>query len=58
MKYRYLKINGSHIWGVNEITKEMLVAVKNGQYDTIVDTKTNLMFNADENRWVEIMGNE
>jgi hypothetical protein len=57
MKYRYIKVNGSMLWGENSLTKEMLMMVKNRQYDTIIDTLEGTYFDADNNQWLEIEGN-
>lgn len=56
MKYKYLKINGSVIWGQNEITKDDLVKVKERYYDTIINTETSYYYDADENEWLDING--
>ena len=56
MKFRYLKINSSLIWGENQITREMLIGVKNGLYDTIIDLENMTQYDADHNAWVEIDG--
>lgn len=58
MKYRYLKIGGGLIWGEHSITLDHLIAVRQGQYDTIIDTEKNLYYDADENAWKEIQGAE
>jgi len=56
MKYRYIKVNGSLLWGENELTREMLAMVKSGQYDTIIDTQNSTYFDADANEWKDIEG--
>lgn len=56
MKYRFLKINGKLIWGENTVTKEMLIMVKNRQYDTIIDLEDGTYYDADENNWLQIEG--
>lgn len=58
MKFRYLKVNGSLIWGENNVTKEMLVMVKNGQYDTIIDLQEMTFYDADYNAWIDIDGTQ
>ena len=54
--FRYLKVSGSVIWGENNLTKEMLAMVKNGNYDTIIDLHTMTQYDADNNEWIEIEG--
>lgn len=54
--FKYLKVNGSMIWGENELTKEMLAMVKDGRYDTIIDLHTMTQYDPDKNEWVEIDG--
>ena len=54
--FKYLKINGSLIWGENEITKEMLAMVKNHQYDTIINLHEMTYYDANNNEWKEIDG--
>lgn len=57
MKYRYLKIMAGLIWGKKTLSKEEFVnAIQRG--DTIVDLEEMKVFNADENRWEEIKGDE
>ena len=56
MEYKFLKINGIVIWGQHKITKTDLEMVKDGRYDTIINIERGTMFNADENKWVEIEG--
>lgn len=54
--YKYIKVNGSMLWGENEITKEMLVMVKDRHYDTIIDLHTMTYYDADDNEWKEVEG--
>ena len=56
MKFRYLKITGSVIWGTNTITRDDLVRVKNRSYDAVIDLQNMTTFNADTNSWDEIKG--
>lgn len=56
--FRYIKVNGSMLWGVNTLTKEILGMVANGQYDTIIDLMEMTYFDADENAWKPIEGTE
>lgn len=55
-KYKYLKVNGSLLWGENTLTKEMLLMVKNHQYDTIIDLEEMTYYDADSNEWKDIQG--
>lgn len=54
IKSKYLKINGKVLWASNEITKDDLVRVKNGAYDTIVNLEEMTHYDADDNTWREI----
>ncbi len=56
MKYRYLKIMGDVIWGTNSLTKEDLVRLKDGSYDSIIDLQEMKSFNSKFNNWEEIKG--
>lgn len=56
MKYRYLKTIGSVIWGTNNLTREDLVRLKDGQYENIIDLEQSKTFNADFNKWEDIKG--
>ena len=56
MKYRYLKTIGEVIWGTNNLTREDLVRLKDGQYECIIDIQEMKSFNADFNRWEDIKG--
>lgn len=55
-KFRYIKINGSFLWGENTLTKEMLVMVAEHKYDTIIDLENMTYFDADGNEWKPIEG--
>ena len=55
-KFKYIKVNGSSLWGENNLTKAMLVMVANGQYDTIIDVEAMKYFDADDNEWKDIEG--
>lgn len=55
-EYKYLKVNGDMLWGEQALTKEMLVMVKNGQYDTIINLDDMTQYDADKNEWVDIDG--
>ena len=54
--FKYIKVNGSMLWGENNLTKEMLAMVADGRYDTIINTIDMTQFNADDNEWQEIKG--
>jgi hypothetical protein len=54
--FKYIKVNGSLLWGENEITKEMLAMVKSHQYDTIINLHDMTYFDPDDNEWKEIDG--
>lgn len=56
MKYRYIKISGSYVFGTNEITKSDLIGLRDGRWDVIIDTHNYTKFNPDQNDWVEILG--
>ena len=56
--YKYLKVGGNTIWGENTLTREMLIAVKDGRYDMIINTGDGTSFDADNNEWVKIKGTE
>lgn len=56
MKFRYLKITGSLIWGTNNLTRDDLVKVKNHSYDAIIDLQNMTTFDADNNSWEEVKG--
>lgn len=57
MKYRYLKISGDFVWGIDNLTKERFVnAVKNGEL--IIDLETMTVFDRDKNSWVPIDGDD
>lgn len=56
MKYKYITITNGVIWGRNAITKEILGKVLNGEYDTLLDLENQKWFNAEENKWEEIKG--
>ena len=58
MKYKYLKVNGRMIWGENELSRDMLIKVKNRFYDTIINVEEGTYYDADENKWLEIEGTE
>ena len=58
MKFKYLKITGEMVWGVNEITREALGRLKDGGYDAIINIEEGTMFDADNNEWKEIPGDE
>lgn len=56
MMYRYLIIDGI-VWGKHELTKDYFVgAVQRGA--TILDLQENKQFDASENKWVDIEGDE
>lgn len=55
--FRYIKVNGSLLWGEHELTKDMLVRVKQNQYDTIIDLHTMTYYDPDDNEWKTIQGN-
>jgi hypothetical protein len=55
-KFKYIKINGNMLWGENSLTKEHLIMVKNGQYDTIINLEDMTYYDADENEWKAIDG--
>lgn len=57
MKYRYIKLMGSIVWGIKDLTKERFVAsVKAG--DTIIDLEEMKVFDPEQNAWVEIEGDK
>lgn len=58
MKFKYLVISGGDIiWGKQEITKDYFVsAIRRG--DTIVNLKQNTVFDAENNKWEDIKGDE
>lgn len=57
MKYRYIKIMGSIVWGIKELTKERFVnSVQMG--DTIIDLEEMKVFDKDTNAWVDIEGDK
>lgn len=57
MKYRYIKIMGSIVWGIIELTKERFISsVKAG--DIIIDLEEMKVFDADANEWVDIEGDK
>lgn len=58
MKYRYLKITGNTIWGTNNLTKDDLVRLKNHGYDAIIDLEELKYFEAEENQWKNIEGDD
>lgn len=55
-KYRYYKICSSIVWGKNVLTKDDLIQVRQGAYDTIIDVQENKQYNAENNEWEEIKG--
>jgi len=56
--YKYLKVDGNTIRGENTLTREMLIAVKNRYFDTIINTEDATYFDANKNEWVQIEGTE
>jgi len=57
MQYRYITTLGNDIiWGKNSITVETLQMVKDGRYDMLIDTQNNTWFNAKDNQWEDING--
>lgn len=57
MTYRYIKLMGSIVWGIKELTKERFVqSVKAG--DTIIDLEEMKVFDPEQNAWVEIEGDK
>ena len=54
MKIKYIKINGHTLWGQEEIGKNDLVMVLNGDYDTIINLDTLEYFVARDNKWEPI----
>jgi hypothetical protein len=58
MKWRYLKILGSTIWGTNNLKRDDLVRLKNHGYDSILDLQEFKSFDADNNEWVDIEGDK
>lgn len=57
MKFKYLVLTGSTIWGKHEITKEYFVrAVQRG--DHIINLLDSTYFDKDENAWKDIEGDE
>ena len=56
MKYRYLIITGDFIWGKQEITKDDLARVKTRTCDVLFDTLEEKYFDAENNDWKEIKG--
>lgn len=57
IKYKYLKVMAGLIWGKKSLSKEEFVnAIQRG--DTIIDLEEMKVFNADENQWEDIKGDE
>lgn len=56
MNYRYLKINGSIVWGTNSLKRDDLIRCKEGYYDVIIDMVDNTQFDPEKNAWVAIEG--
>lgn len=57
MKYRYIKLMGSIVWGIKDLTKERFVSsVAAG--DTIIDLEEMKVFNPEENAWEDIEGDK
>lgn len=56
MKYSHLKINGSLIWGTNELTRDDLIRLKQRSYDCIIDVQEGKYFDVETNSWKEIEG--
>ena len=56
MKYRYLKIAGSIIYGTNNLTRDDLARCKTGGYDAIIDLEKCTYFDPDNNTWEDIEG--
>lgn len=57
MKYKFIKVSGDMVWGINELTKERFVAaVKFG--DTIINLEDMTQFDPEANEWKPIQGDE
>jgi hypothetical protein len=57
MKYRYLKISGDKVfWGTNVLSREELIRLKDGFYESIIDLLEMTYFDVDTNQWVAIEG--
>lgn len=57
MIYKYITtLSNNIIWGKNEITRETLLMVKDGRYDTLIDVENGKWFNAEDNKWEDIKG--
>lgn len=58
MKYRWLKINGSMIWGTNNLVVADLARLKQGGYDCILDIQEGTYYDADANDWLKFEGDK
>jgi hypothetical protein len=58
MKYRWLKITGSVVWGTNDLKKEDLARLKQLGYDCILDVQNNTYYDVDTNEWKDIEGDK
>lgn len=59
MKYRYLKVtSGDLVWGTNELKKTDLLSVKRGLYEAIIDLQNMTSYDAENNEWKEIDGDQ
>lgn len=57
MKFKYLVYDAYQIWGKHDISKEYLINAV--QRDAcIVDTENSTYFNAEQNAWLPIQGDE
>lgn len=51
---RFIKVLGDVLWGTNNISQQDLIKVKNGGYDTIIDTANYTYYDGDTNTWEKI----
>lgn len=56
MKFRYIKVTGDLLWGKNNISKNDLAQVAQGNIETIIDLENMTQFDAENNEWKEIKG--
>lgn len=57
MKWRFLKITSAEIiWGTNDLTREDLIALKNGRYEAIINVTDGTTFDPSSNSWLPIEG--
>lgn len=56
MKFKYLKISGSFVWGKNTVTKDDLIEIRKNIYDHLVNVEEGLYYDADKNEWLAIGG--